>query len=191
MIKIIRAIKEKIKKDKVVDEVNVEDKLLRDDLMDTLTRVQPEGYDLEYLRSLIGLIKAEECFKIHGISDDGMDVYGVVYFIQALDLILIMEDTREIRWRLSKFLFRAITDNNSEEDYFDLDDYEDGLILEPEEPLNIIYYLPSVYPGHIRFTIEREDYFIDIIKYFYNKDLSLKDNVKYILESYFKLLVDT
>lgn len=105
---------------------------------------------------------AKEKFIIHGVTDDGLDVVGFVYFVPKKNLVLLM-DGKDLPNKL----------------YWLLDNYVDSqLVLDPNVSFNILCYLPRFLPEPYKLEVKQESNITDFLNYFIKEDHSCEPKVK-------------
>lgn len=118
-----------------------------------------------------GLVAIEK-FRVTGMTDDGFDVYGIVYYVPKKNLILLI-------------------DGRDKDDVPDILDYhvDKELVLDPSVRFNIFCYMPRFLPEPYKIEIKQESNITTFLNYFHNSDYSYESSAKELLEYLFRDIV--
>lgn len=122
---------------------------------------------------LAGPLYAIEQFILHGVTDDGLDVAGFVYFVPKKNLVILM-DGQDLPYKI----------------YGLLDNYIDNqLVLDPNVSFNILCYLPRFLPEPYKVEVKQESNITDFLNYFLKGDYSYEAKVKKLLKIIFEDII--
>lgn len=122
---------------------------------------------------LAAALYAKEKFILHGVTDDGLDVTGFVYFVPKKKLVILM-DGQDLPNKL----------------YWLLDNYVDSqLVLDPNVSFNILCYLPRFLPEPYKLEVKQESNITDFLNYFLKGDYSYEAKVKKLLKIIFEDII--
>lgn len=118
-----------------------------------------------------GLVAIEK-FLVTGMTDDGIDVYGIVYYVPKKNLILLI-------------------DGRDKDSVPDILDYhvDKELVLDPSVRFNIFCYMPRFLPEPYKIEIKQESNITTFLNYFHNEDYSYESSAKKLLEYLFREIV--
>lgn len=118
-----------------------------------------------------GLVAIEK-FHVTGMTDDGFDVYGIVYYVPKKNLILLI-------------------DGRDKDDVPSILDYQvdKELVLDPSVRFNIFCYMPRFLPEPYKIEIKQESNITTFLNYFHNSDYSYESSAKELLEYLFRDIV--
>lgn len=118
-----------------------------------------------------GLVAIEK-FRVTGMTDDGFDVTGIVYYEPKKNLILLI-------------------DGRDKDAVPDILDYhvDKELVLDPSVRFNIFCYMPRFLPDPYKIEIKQESNITTFLNYFHNCDYSYESSAKKLLEFLFRDIV--
>ena len=118
-----------------------------------------------------GLVAIEK-FRVTGMTDDGFDVYGIVYYVPKKNLILLI-------------------DGRDKDDVPSILDYQvdKELVLDPSVRFNIFCYMPRFLPDPYKIEIKQESNITTFLNYFHNEDYSYESSAKELLQYLFRDIV--
>lgn len=118
-----------------------------------------------------GLVAIEK-FRVTGMTDDGISVFGIVYYVPKKNLIMLI-------------------DGRDNDDVPGILDYrvDKELVLDPSVRFNIFCYMPRFLPEPYKIEIKQESNITTFLNYFHNEDYSYESSAKELLEYLFREIV--